>query len=162
TSCQILTHCSGLKGRFRQPRPQAWGIEAARTPRTCKRRSNRCVLNGPDRAARPTRRSPRPPPLTRLRPGLLESALRADLLQPQQPPRFLQHKIRVHERLVADVLPADAAGGVDQECAMKRHVLKIVVGAIGLEDRTVGVAHQWEFDLLLALERRERLAERVE
>jgi hypothetical protein len=44
----------------------------------------------------------------------------------QQALGFAQHKIRIHERLVTDVLPADEALAVDQEDAVQRLPLEVV------------------------------------
>ena len=64
----------------------------------------------------------------------------------QQPLRLVQHELGVHERFVADVLPADEAGAVDQKRAVQWHVLEIVVGPIGAEDGSIGVGDEGKSD----------------
>src|SRR5438105_175397 len=58
------------------------------------------------------------------------SACRLPSVYPQQPLRLLQQKLRIRERLVADVLPPDPAAAIDQEGAMQRHLLEVVIGPI--------------------------------
>ena len=63
---------------------------------------------------------------------------------PEEPLRFAQQELVVHEGLVADVLPADQALAVDEERAVQRLLLEVVVAAIGLErfQRVVGHKRQ--------------------
>src|SRR5438105_4806915 len=60
----------------------------------------------------------------------------------QQSFRFAEQELRLLERLEADVLPADAAVTVDQEGAVQRQVLEIVITTVRLEDRHGGVREQ--------------------
>ncbi len=73
--------------------------------------------------------------------GLLGPIISRNLLV-QQPSGFVEDEVGVHEGFVADVVPADEAGAVDQERAVQRHVFKVVVGAVSTEHRSIGVARR--------------------
>lgn len=59
---------------------------------------------------------------------------------------FLKQPLRVHEGLIADFLPANAATAVDEEGAVKRHFFEIVIGAVGFEliERRIGEERERE------------------
>ncbi|NJR75341.1 MAG: hypothetical protein HC773_20265 [Scytonema sp. CRU_2_7] len=44
----------------------------------------------------------------------------------EQPLRLAEQELVVHERLVADVLPADEAALVDEECPVQGLLLEVV------------------------------------
>src|SRR5262249_32832920 len=69
----------------------------------------------------------------------------------QQALRFIEQPLRVAEGLVADVLPADLAGGVDEVDAVQGDLFEIVVGAVGFEgvERNVGEDREGEAGRLL-------------
>src|SRR3546814_15652928 len=54
--------------------------------------------------------------------------------------RFGEQKIRIGERLEADVLPADETVAIDQKSAVERHLLEVIVSPIRFEhgERFIG------------------------
>ena len=65
---------------------------------------------------------------------LISQRFRYRLILTQQALCFLQNKIRVHERFIADVLPANATFTVDQERAVQWLTFEIVITSVTLED----------------------------
>ena len=88
--------------------------------------------------------------------GLLGPIISRNLLV-QQPSGFVEDEVGVHEGFVADVVPADEAGAVDQERAVQRHVFKVVVGAVSTEHRSIGVRDEREVDRFIRLQRGQRM-----
>src|ERR1043166_6093134 len=74
-------------------------------------------------------------------------------LQGKQPLRLLEEELRVHEGLVGDVLPSDAAARavrrVDQERPVERRILEVVPAPVHLEDLLLGIGQHREWEILL-------------
>src|SRR5687767_11603660 len=62
----------------------------------------------------------------------------------QQPPALLQEERDVLERLGPDVAPPDQAVGVDQERAVQRGALEVVVAVVLAEEVEAGVGDEGE------------------
>ena len=69
----------------------------------------------------------------------------------QKPFGFVQNKLRLHERFVANVLPADFALGINKKCAVQREILEVIVAAVRLEDFERFIRNQRERKLFFAI-----------
>lgn len=57
---------------------------------------------------------------------------------------FFDQKIQIHERFVADVLPANSSVGINDKCAVQRGFFEIVIAAVFLKNFHLRIGHQWK------------------